>query len=144
MFGKLTSQFALTRTAKILVAALLLSTGLYLSFIEFMGQEWTSRAGCLIAMLGIWSGLGGIVEERMLATSIKRKQRNAITLAEAKLSENDADTEAIEAELAQIRETYDAQLAHAAEKLKLSVGFEEVSLVLAGSFIWGFGDLLWS
>ena len=140
----MTDQFANTRVAKILVAVILLSTGLYLSSIEFMGREWTTRAGCLIAMLGIWSGLGGIVQERVLALRIRRKQRNALTRERAKLSENDAGAETIETELSKIKEMYDAQLAQAAEKLRLSVGFEEVSLLLAGTFIWGFGDLLWS
>lgn len=111
--------------------------GLYLSSIGFMGKEWTTRAGCLIAMLGIWSGLGGIIQEQVLATRIRRKQRDALTAAQAKLSENDADGDTIDSELSKIQESYDAQRAHAADKLRMSVGFEEVSLVLMGTFILG-------
>ena len=94
-------------------------------------------------MLGIWSGLGGIVQERVLAKNIRRKKRNAVITAQARLAEKNADVDKIESELEKIKESYEAQFAHAAEKLRVSLGVEEVSLVLVGTFIWGFGDLLW-
>lgn len=127
---------------KLLVAVVLVAIGIYLTLIEFMGQEWLTRAGCLVVMLGIWSALGGIVEERLLSKRIRRKKRNAIISARARLLEQSADAEDIETEVASISEGFDAQLAHAAEKLRLSLGLQEVSLLLSGTFIWGFGDLL--
>ena len=107
-----------------------------------MGHEWLTRAGCLVVMLGIWSALGGIVEERLLNTRIQHNQRNAIVRAKAELLESNADTGAIEKELARINEMFEAQRSHAAGKLRMSVGFQEVSLLLTGTFVWGFGDLL--
>lgn len=129
------------RAAKLLLAAALLAAGGYLSMIGFMGHEWLSRAGCLVVMLGIWSGLGGIIHEKLLTAGIRQKQRNAIVLAKAKLSERDADADTVEKELAEINEKYEAQLSHAANTLRYSVGFEEVALLLTGTFFWGFGDL---
>ena len=143
MINKIIGQLTRSRVAKIATAVAILGGGLYLSYIEFMDKEWTTRAGCLIAMLGIWSGLGGIIQEQVLVTRIRRKQRNALTAAQAKLAEHDATADTIDSELAKIQESYDAQIAHAADQLRMSVGFEEVSLVLIGTFIWGFGDLFW-
>ena len=106
-----------------------------------MGREWLTRAGCLVAMLGIWSGLGGIIQERILTTRIRRKQRNAIVHARAKLLEKDIDPKVLDTEIMKINELFNAQLLHAAERLRLSVGIDEVVLLLTGTFIWGFGDL---
>lgn len=133
---------AKTHIIKLLIAVVVFGIGLYLTLIEFMGQEWLTRAGCLVVMLGIWSALGGIVEESLLSRRIRRKKRNAIVSARAELLEKNADAGRIEAEVASINEVFDAQLAHAAEKLRLSLGLQEVSLLLSGTFIWGFGDLL--
>lgn len=132
---------ALAHAIKWMIAIALIGAGIYLSLIEFMDREWFTRSGCLIAMLGIWSALGGIIQERLLNTSIRRKQRNAIVRARAELLEKNADTNTTEAELAKINGAFDAQLSHAAEKLRLSIGLQEVSLLLTGTFIWGFGDL---
>ena len=132
----------LSHAIKWLIAVAVLAAGAYLSKIEFMGHEWFARSGCLVVMLGIWSAVGGIVQERLLNTRIRQKQRNAIVHAKAELLERNADPDTIEKELAKINKMYDAQRSHAAEKLRLSVGFQEVSLLLTGTFIWGFGDLI--
>lgn len=124
-----------------MIAIAVIGTGVYLSLIQFMGREWFTRSGCLVVMLGIWSALGGIVQERLLNTRVRQKQRNAIVRARAELLEKNADADTTEAELAKINEVYEAQLSHAAEKLRFSIGFQEVSLLLTGTFIWGFGDL---
>jgi len=107
-----------------------------------MGREWLIRAGCLVAMLGIWSGLGGIIQERILANSIRGRRRNAIVQAKAALLEKDSNPETTDAEIKKIEESFEAQLSHASERLRLSVGIDEVVLVLTGTFIWGFGDLV--
>ena len=133
---------AFSHAIKWLIAVAVLAAGAYLSVIDFMGHEWLTRAGCLVVMLGIWSALGGIVEERLLNTRIQHNQRNAIVRAKAELLESNADTGAIEKELARINEMFEAQRSHAAGKLRMSVGFQEVSLLLTGTFVWGFGDLL--
>ena len=132
----------LSHVIKWLIALAVLATGVYLSMIKFMGHEWFARSGCLVVMLGIWSAVRGIVQERLLNTSIRRKQRNAVVRAKAELLERNADADTLEKELAKINEMFDAQRSHAAERLRLSVGFQEVSLLLTGTFIWGFGDLI--
>lgn len=133
---------ALAYVLKWVIAVSVLVIGAYLSSIKFMGHEWFTRSGCFVAMLGIWSALGGIIQEQLLHTHIRRKQRNAIVRAKAELLESNADTSTIEKELAKINGVFDEQLSRAAERLRLSVGFQEVSLLLTGTFIWGFGDLI--
>lgn len=137
-----TSAASYSRFVNWLIAVALMGLGTYLTWVGFLGQEWLTRAGCLVVMLGIWSGLGGIIQERVLRTRIRQKQRNAIVRERARLSEQDVDEQMLEAELARIDESYEAQIAHAAERLRFSVGFEEVSLLLTGTFVWGFGDLI--
>ena len=65
-----------------LLAILLAVLGVYLSIIEYAGLEWLTRSGCLIAVLGVWSGLGGIIQERILIGRLNFQHR--ITLARAK------------------------------------------------------------
>ena len=137
----LISKSAYSRIGTWCIAVVLVCLGIYLSITQFMGREWLTRAGCLVAMLGIWSGLGGIIQERILTTRIRRKQRNAIVHARAKLLEKDIDPKTLDTEIIKINDLFNAQLSHAAERLRLSVGIDEVVLVLTGTFIWGFGDL---
>lgn len=92
-------------------------------------------------MLGIWSALGGIVQEKLLSTRIRQKKRNAIVSARAELLEKNAGEHSVEKELSRINDIFDEQLHHAAENLRLSFGLQEVILLLSGTFIWGFGDL---
>ena len=62
-------------------ATLVIALGVYLSLIGFMNSEWLTRAGCLVVMLGIWSGIGGVLQERVLFTRTKWRRRNAVTAA---------------------------------------------------------------
>ena len=39
------------------VAIALMALGVYLTNIRFLGLEWLTRSGCLIVLLGVWSGL---------------------------------------------------------------------------------------
>ena len=128
--------------AKLLVAFLIIGIGFYLSSIQFLGREWLTRSGCLVVMLGVWCGLGGIIQERLVTAHIRSKQRNAVVRARAKLSEDNMADDLLETELSKINDIYEAQITHAAERLRMSVGLEEVALVLLGTFIWGFGDLM--
>ena len=123
-------------------AVLIIVLGIYLSLIEYMNSEWLTRAGCVVVMLGIWSGVGGILQERLLVSRTKWRRRNAITAARARLSEERKDVDQTDKEVTEINEAFDNQMEKATQNLRLSVGVLEVSLLLTGTFLWGFGDLL--
>ena len=116
--------------------------GVYLSNIRFMNSEWLSRAGCLIVMIGIWSGIGGIFQERLLISRMRWRRRNAIVKARAKLAEEQVDPEQAEKTLDEINETFERESSEATQRLRMSIGVHEVSLLLTGTFLWGFGDLI--
>ncbi len=115
--------------------------GVYLSHIRFMNSEWLSRAGCLVVMLGIWSGIGGILQERLFLIRIKRRRQNAIVRAKARLAEEQADPEQVEKELGEINQSFENEAEKGSLNLRLSIGVLEVSLLMTGTFLWGFGDL---
>jgi len=125
-----------------LAAVALIGLGIYLSNIRFMNSEWLSRAGCAIVMLGLWSGIGGILQEQLLVSQMRWRRRNAITKARASLAEEQSDTEKIKSELDGINEAFDKRLSEVTHSLRLSLGVLEVSLLMTGTFLWGFGDLL--
>jgi hypothetical protein len=93
-------------------------------------------------MLGIWSGIGGILQERLLANRTRWRRRNAITAARAELGEQKGDSDRVEKRIAEINEAFDNQMTEASHSLRLSIGILEVSLLMSGTFLWGFGDLL--
>jgi uncharacterized membrane protein YcjF (UPF0283 family) len=107
-----------------------------------MGNEWLTRAGCLVVMLGIWSGIGGVLQERLVYSRLKWRQRNVITEAKARLNEENDDSGEAEKKLAEINEAFDKQISDAMHKIRVSIGMLEVSLLMIGTFLWGFGDLL--
>lgn len=125
-----------------ITALFIIASGIYLTHIEFMGHEWLSRSGCVIVMLGIWSGLGYIVQESVMLGRLKRQRRNSITRAKARLGAEESDEEKSEQEIDDINQAYDKQADDLTQKLKFSLGVLEVSLLLTGTFLWGFGDLL--
>jgi len=125
-----------------LVALLVIILGLYLSHIQFMMNEWLSRAGCLVVILGIWSSLGSIIQERVLMSRLHIRRRAALVRARRRQRENKMDQEAIDKELADIENTFQAQATMLEQELKFSMGVLEVSLLITGTFLWGFGDLI--
>ncbi len=134
------SQF--NRLAYWFGAILIITLGVYLTHIEFMDSEWLTRAGCLVVMVGIWSGIGGVLQERLLLRRTKWRRRNAIAAAKAHLGEATTDSDQVEQHLAEINEAFDNQVAEMAHNLRLSIGVLEVSLLMTGTFLWGFGDLI--
>lgn len=123
-------------------AVLIIALGVYLTFIQFMDSEWLTRAGCLVVMLGIWSGVGGILQERLLVNRTKWRRRKAIAVAKARLSAESNDEDQIEKDLSEMIEAFDNKVEEATHDLRLSLGVLEVSLLMTGTFLWGFGDLL--
>ncbi len=131
-----------SRTIPWVGALAVIVLGVYLTNIRFMDSEWLSRAGCLVVMIGIWSGLGAIFQERILTSRLRWRRRNAIVRARARLAEEQADAEQQKKKMDEIDETFEAASAKATHNLRLSIGVLEVSLLMTGTFLWGFGDLL--
>ncbi len=124
------------------IAIGLVALGIYLSAVRYMNTEWLSRAGCLIVILGIWSSVGSILQERLLSSRIRWRRRNALTKARARHMGDEVDPEQAQKELDEIDEAFAKSLTDATHKLRMTLGVLEVSLLMTGTFLWGFGDLL--
>jgi len=122
-------------------ALALVALGIYLTKIRFMDAEWLSRSGCAVVMLGIWSGLGVIIQERLLLGQLRWRRRNALIKARADLEEKETEPSELEGKIEEIHQAFEKQSANLVERLKMSLGVLEVSLLLTGTFLWGFGDL---
>ncbi len=73
-------------------------------------------------MLGIWSGIGGVLQERLVYSRLKWRQRNVITEAKARLNEENDDSGEAEKKLAEINEAFDKQISDAMHKIRVSIG----------------------
>ncbi len=124
------------------VAIALIALGAYLSRIEFMGEEWLSRSGCLVVILGIWSGLGGIIQERVLVSRLRLRRRMAVLRTKRRMRGRQVSQERIDEELEDIAKRFEENTRALSDRLRLSLGLLEVSLLMTGTFLWGFGDLL--
>ena len=124
------------------LAIIVIACGIYLTKMHFLQTEWLSRAGCVVVMLGVWSGLGVVLQEKLLATKLKWQRRNSITATRARMVENDDDDETIRLRLEDINDGFDKRYEAMRQQMKFSLGVLEVSLLMTGTFLWGFGDLL--
>lgn len=86
-----------------IIAIAAIITGYYLSIERFLDQDWLSRAGCLIVVLGIWSGLGGVIEAKILHRGIRIRKFMAMRHTHRAFS---ADKEEMEKQLQQIQDKY--------------------------------------
>ena len=121
------------------VAALIvIGTGFYLSKIEYLGHEWVSRAGCLVVVLGIWSGISGVVEGRLYSNSLDVRRRLSISALRRRFRN---EQEERDKRVSQINKTYENKIAEIKDGLELSFGILEASLLITGTITWGFGDL---
>ncbi|GHB72391.1 hypothetical protein GCM10008107_22200 [Psychrosphaera saromensis] len=125
-----------------LISILVIALGVYLTMIEFCNIEWLTRSGCIVVMLGIWSGMGGIIEEGLLSSRLDVQRRIALSRAKVKLRKIAAPEEYAEKELESIESDHERKVEDLRNKFRLQLGILEVSLLLTGTFIWGFGDLL--
>ena len=123
------------------MAFALLGLGVYLSEIRFLNTEWLSRSGCAVVILGIWSSLGVIIQERVLFGRLRWRRRNAITEAKARADTKSENSVSLDKEIEEINQAFDKASSDLMQKLKLSLGALEVSLLITGTFFWGFGDL---
>lgn len=124
-----------------LLAIVIAALGVYLSIIQFAGLEWLSRSGCLIAVLGVWSGLGGIIQERVLIGRLNFHHRITLVRAKRKLRRLKVPTENIESELQTIEDGFEEKTEKILQAVRLQLGILEVSLLITGTLLWGFGDL---
>lgn len=122
-----------------IIAIAAIITGYYLFIERFLDQDWLSRAGCLIVVLGIWSGLGGVIEAKIPHRGIRIRKFMAMRHAHRVFS---ADKEEMEKQLQQIQDKYNERLEESKHALGISVGLIEASLLITGALLWGFGDLL--
>jgi hypothetical protein len=124
-----------------LVALLLIALGVYLSIIQFAGLEWLTRTGCLIVVLGVWSGLGGIIQERLLISRLNFQHRVALARVKRKLRKLNVSTDYIEKEIQSIEDDFEDKTEKILHAVRLQLGILEVSLLITGTLLWGFGDL---
>jgi uncharacterized membrane protein YcjF (UPF0283 family) len=122
-----------------IIAIAAIITGYYLFVERFLDQDWLSRAGCLIVVLGIWSGLGGVIEEKILHRGLMIRKYMAIRRTRMVFG---ADKEEMEKQLQHIQDKYNERLEESRNALGISVGVIEASLLITGTLLWGFGDLL--
>jgi hypothetical protein len=120
------------------LALLIFSGGIYLSQLAWLNAEWFSRSGCLVVVLGVWSSIGVVFHEKFIsrrANWIRQKELRQLKAKKLK----DAD---ITLGIDEINSRHDNDLGAALQNLRLSVGILEMSLLVSGTLVWGFGDLL--
>ena len=124
-----------------LLAILLMVSGIYLSIIEFAGIEWLSRSGCLIVVLGVWSSLGGIIQERLLISRLNFQHRINVARTKRKLRLLKVTEAHKDSELQLIEDEFDDKTQSILQAVRLQLGILEVSLLITSTLLWGFGDL---
>ncbi len=120
------------------IAFLLIIAGLFLSINHYLDQDWLSRAGCLIVVMGIWSGLGGILQERLLIKRLQLRRRMSIIKIKRKYRHQQ---EECDKRIDEVQKAFDDGQIKLQHELRFSVGALEASLLLTGTLFWGFGDL---
>ncbi len=124
-----------------LLAILVATLGIYLSIIEYAGLEWLSRSGCLIVVLGIWSSLGGIIQERLLIGRLNFHHRITLARAKRKLRKLKVSSDELDSEIKTIEDDFANKTDKILHEIRLQLGILEVSLLITGTLLWGFGDL---
>lgn len=125
-----------------LLSLTLITMGYYLSKTQFLGLEWLSRSGCLIVIIGVWSSIGAIIAERVLISKLNIQHRLVLSRAKMKLRKINVPAEFIDKEIATIEDDFDDKIDVVKDNVRYQLGILEVSLLITGTFIWGFGDLL--
>lgn len=125
-----------------LFSVVIISAGVYLSHIRFLDHEWLSRAGCLVVATGIWSGLGGIIREKVITGRLRVRARMRASRLSRTLRRGGADQARIVQEVEALKADSESQIKVISDRLRLSVGMLEISLLMTGTLLWGFGDLL--
>jgi cell division protein FtsB len=125
-----------------LLSIALIAIGYYLSEIRFLELEWLTRSGCLIVLLGVWSSIGAIIAERILISKLNIQHRIVLSRSKIKLRKMKAPQDYIDKEIDTIEDDFDDRVEVIKDNVRYQLGILEVSLLMTGTFIWGFGDLL--
>jgi uncharacterized membrane protein YcjF (UPF0283 family) len=123
------------------VSFVLIYVGYYLTEESFLQLEWLTRSGCLIVLIGVWSSISGIIQERVLIDRLNIQHRIELSRAKIKLRKFNAPKEYIEKEIDSIKEKFEDKMDELTVNVRFQLGMLEVSLLMTGTFIWGFGDL---
>lgn len=94
-----------------------------------------------MVVLGVWSSLGVIIQERIILRQSQWRRNRALNKFKLKHAK-EKDQTIIDSEKVVINEEHDKHVAKAIDHLRLSIGALEVSLLVSGTFVWGFGDLI--
>lgn len=112
--------------------------GLYLSKIEWLQAEWFSRSGCLVVVLGVWSSIGVVFHEKLISRRASWIRNKELRQLRAKL----LDDSELALGIDQVNADHDHRLNLAIQDLRMSIGVLEMSLLISGTLVWGFGDLI--
>ena len=126
----------------IAVTLILLGLGYYFSIIHFLDKEWLSRSGSLIVVLGIISGFSGIIEERLFLSRLAIRERIELLQKKRKLRLLKVAPVFIEEELQDIEDKFETLADESTSSIKFNAGLIEGVLLIFGTVVWGFGDLL--
>jgi uncharacterized membrane protein YcjF (UPF0283 family) len=112
--------------------------GLYLSKIIWLQAEWFSRSGCLVVVLGVWSSIGVVFHEKLISRRANWIRNKELKQLKAKVLEDSEIALGID----QVNAAHDQRLNLAIQDLRMSIGVLEMSLLISGTLVWGFGDLI--
>lgn len=123
-----------------LFSLLILVLGFYLSIIALWDdQYWFARSGCLIVVLGIASGFSGIIQEQFMRQKLLAKRKIEIARVKRKYSHSPAEQER---QVLEKQTAFQQSLAELQHDMRVSVGMFEASILVLGTLVWGFGDLI--
>jgi len=121
---------------------LILGLGYYFSLIQLLDTEWFSRSGSVVVVLGIISGFSGIIEERVLMSRLSIRKRFEILQKKRKLRLLKATPAYVQEELNEIEGKYLLLSKESMNSIKFNAGISEGVLLILGTLIWGFGDIV--
>lgn len=120
------------------VAIIVILLGIALSTIPVLDRNWLARSGALVVMLGIWSGVGGIIRYSILREKLTIAKNNGEMRTQKHYQK---DPEELERILSDINQQYINDVESLRSEMSLTIGVQEAILLISGTFLWGFGDL---
>ncbi len=118
---------------------ILLSCGAYFSLQPEYDPLWLTRAGCTVVMLGIISSISVMLETKLLNRTHNLQKRIAKLNI---LRKYPGPAQHANQLVLEMEAEKDLQLAKRSERLQFNFTLLEASLLLIGTFSWGFGDLI--
>ena len=134
----------LSNTLYWILAILCFYLGYYLTQINYMNFEWFTRSGCMVIILGGWASLGVILKEKVIVQKHTWRRNQALAKSKFKILKGRHHHTLNQAEIDEINRTHDTELADQLQHLRMSIGALEVSLLISGTLVWGFGDIFLS